>query len=103
MLGRGGLAGYRCAEIALRRRIFRHTVLSRLSYAWVSASEMDCNRSLLERDFSFPLSEFMGLVRYRTVQKHAFPGPPRPKSVRIASCAHPAMPGRSVILDFWRK
>merc|ERR1719382_865318 len=34
MLGRGGLAGYGCAEIALRRRILRHTVPSRLSYAW---------------------------------------------------------------------
>merc|ERR1712060_1032093 len=64
-----------------------------------SASEMDCNRSLLEWDLSSPLSEFMGLVRYRTVQKHAFPGPPRPKSVRIASCAHPIMPGRSTILE----
>merc|ERR1712194_170164 len=94
MLGRGGLAGYRCAEIACSQATTPpcHLTTTQLQLGVCFGDRLQ-PRHLRTGFVRFPLSEFMGLMQYRTVQKHAFMGPPCTKSVRIASCAHPVMPG----------
>merc|ERR1712085_69175 len=67
-------------------RILRHAAFSRLSYIWWCASGTGCNRSPFERDFS--LSEFMGLVQYRSMLSQVRPVPRAfgLPVVRIQSC-----------------